>query len=570
MPPSPQPTYEFGSFRLEVGSRQLSRHGQPLALTPKAFDVLLAIVRRQGGVATKDDLMREVWADVIVEESNLTQTVFMLRRSLGDGADRVIETMPRRGYRLGVPVLVPTRSAPAVTPPGPVLYRASVTGGVPQRVLDDLSTAAAPSPDGRSLAFVRWQQTAGRRVLMTARSDGSEPRVVMERLSPAVILYGGVSWSADGARLAAVVNESFGGNAATLVEVDLATGAERVIAALPWNAGGALWHCDGRSVTVAAGGLWRIAYPGGDRQPLTRDTNRYTALSASADCRTFAALQENESSTVWVAPDGHGDQSSRRITEAGYNHGIAWFPDGRLAYESEAAGNPDIWVSDADGRRRVQLTTDASVDGFPAVSPDGRTVVFSGGRAGGSTIWRMNADGTNQVRISPPGAAYGADISPDGRWVVYHAADPVMSWSTFRIPLEGGPPVRLVDRPSTYARHSPDGRWIACNYLLKAGDDESWVIAVLPTGGGSPARFLGVRGRPTRRLTWTPDSLAVMYSNPDDGVYAAGLDGSAPRRVIRPSGALVTALSWSRNGRHFAFVRHERSSNAVLLTPATR
>jgi Tol biopolymer transport system component len=61
-----------------------------------------------------------------------------------------------------------------------------------------------------------------------------------------------------------------------------------------------------------------------------------------------------------------------------------------------------------------------------------------------------------------------------------------------------------------------------------------------------------------------------MYSNPDDGVFAAGLDGSQPRRVVGPSWELVTALSWSRDGRQLAFVRHQRSSNVVLLSPAVR
>jgi len=126
-------------------------------------------------------------------------------------------------------------------------------------------------------------------------------------------------------------------------------GHRAVRGALPWNAGGVLWHCDGRNIIVAAGRLWRIAYPGGAAQPLTHDTSRYSAPSASADCRTLAALQENQTSTVWVAPDGRSDDAARRITEAGYNHGIAWFPDGRLAYESEAGGNPDVWVVDADG-----------------------------------------------------------------------------------------------------------------------------------------------------------------------------------------------------------------------------
>ncbi len=94
--------YEFGPFKLDRGERILVRNGEPVSLTPKAFDTLLLLVRNSGHVVTKDDLMREVWPETYVEEGNLAQNIFILRKVLGDS--RYIETVPRRGYRFSAGV----------------------------------------------------------------------------------------------------------------------------------------------------------------------------------------------------------------------------------------------------------------------------------------------------------------------------------------------------------------------------------------------------------------------------------------------------------------------------------
>jgi hypothetical protein len=70
--------YEFGEFRVDTQNRVLWREQEPVPLTPKAFEVLLALVQHSGQLITKDDLMKMVWPDSFVEESNLTQTVFVL------------------------------------------------------------------------------------------------------------------------------------------------------------------------------------------------------------------------------------------------------------------------------------------------------------------------------------------------------------------------------------------------------------------------------------------------------------------------------------------------------------
>lgn len=93
--------YAFDDFRIEVGKRRLLLAGQPVPLIAKAFDLLLALVEHCDRVVDKNELMTLLWPDTIVEESNLTQNVFVLRKALGETPNdhRYIVTVPRRGYR---------------------------------------------------------------------------------------------------------------------------------------------------------------------------------------------------------------------------------------------------------------------------------------------------------------------------------------------------------------------------------------------------------------------------------------------------------------------------------------
>jgi DNA-binding winged helix-turn-helix (wHTH) protein/tetratricopeptide (TPR) repeat protein len=94
-------SYEFGPFRLDPDKQTLLRDGQPIPLTPKAFQLLLVLLRHKNEVVTKDELMKSVWPDTFVEETNLTRNIFALRKALGESEhDRYIVTVPGQGYRL--------------------------------------------------------------------------------------------------------------------------------------------------------------------------------------------------------------------------------------------------------------------------------------------------------------------------------------------------------------------------------------------------------------------------------------------------------------------------------------
>src|SRR5690349_10395843 len=93
--------YDFGPFRVDTHNRVLLRDGKTVALKPKVFDTLLVLLEHHGQVVDKDALMERLWPDTAVEEANLTQNIYVLRRVLGGRSSDVthIDTMPKRGYR---------------------------------------------------------------------------------------------------------------------------------------------------------------------------------------------------------------------------------------------------------------------------------------------------------------------------------------------------------------------------------------------------------------------------------------------------------------------------------------
>jgi TolB-like protein/tetratricopeptide (TPR) repeat protein len=105
MPQGAARIYKFGPFVLDVADRSLKRGHAPIPLTPKTFDLLVALVENAGRLVEKDSLLRRVWPDVAVEEGNLTKGVFSLRQILeAEGGPRYIETVPKRGYRFVEPI----------------------------------------------------------------------------------------------------------------------------------------------------------------------------------------------------------------------------------------------------------------------------------------------------------------------------------------------------------------------------------------------------------------------------------------------------------------------------------
>lgn len=668
--------FRFGPFTIDLAERVVVRDGQPVALPPKVFDTLAVLVEQSGRVVSKDELMARVWPDTIVEESNLTQNIFTLRRALGEEG-RSIETVPRRGYRLSAPVelviesrqsvrivteeerdgprsrttlvlsiaiavlslvsiaqfvrrtpdrletlevrklttggnvesaaispdgrfiawvanendgisirlrQIATTSEVRIVPPSSVrvdeltfspdgehvyylsgprgessLFAVSTLGGNPRKVLDDVRSPVSFAPDGKRFAFIRWFPESGEQGLMIASLDGGAPRRLITRKRPRVMDYRGPSWSPDGERIALVINESFGGSAATLITAEVRDGTERVIARnLGAAAGKVAWLPDGSGIVVASEQLWLYSYPDGERKRITNDALSYSSITVSGDGKRVAAVQTTRPTDVWLMPD-----DKRILSGSGINNGVSWLGDGRLAYLATHDGNTDVWIARADGSDPRQLTLSEALDNHPSVCGE-RAIVFASARNGGSTIWRMDADGGNQRQISGEGTHYGLDCAPDGTWLAFHRDDRVHSWSVWRMPTNGGAAQRLTDRPATFPAVSPDGRRIACNYHGANG----WTIAIMDADGTN-LRVLDAPGVPTRRLRWSPDGAAIVFArerNRIDNLVRLPIDGGAEETITSWDSARILAFDYSPDGSKLAVVRTTPVSDVVMLS----
>lgn len=156
-------SYEFDAFRLDPAKRLLTRGDLPVALTPKAFDMLLLLVERSGQLVSKEDLIKTLWAGSFVDESNLTQTVFMLRKALGESASdaRFIVTVPGRGYRFAETIrttLPQTDIRDEPPPPIPPVDRVAPAKKFPTRILGFVLLTCALALLGAYL----WRRTHAR------------------------------------------------------------------------------------------------------------------------------------------------------------------------------------------------------------------------------------------------------------------------------------------------------------------------------------------------------------------------------------------------------------------------
>jgi DNA-binding response OmpR family regulator len=120
----------FGRYTLNVREYRLCRDDQPVSLSPRPFDLLVALVARAGRLVTREELLREVWKDTVVEQSSLNAAMSVLRQALGDDAAALIETVPGRGYRFIGQVAAeeagPAPAAPVVRAPGATAVRAVI------------------------------------------------------------------------------------------------------------------------------------------------------------------------------------------------------------------------------------------------------------------------------------------------------------------------------------------------------------------------------------------------------------------------------------------------------------
>jgi Tol biopolymer transport system component/DNA-binding winged helix-turn-helix (wHTH) protein len=387
--------YEFGPFRLDPVKRRLLRDGEPVPLTPKAFDTLLALVQQSGRTVEKDDLMRRVWPGAIVEENNLNQNITALRKCLGDSrqASRYIATIPGLGYRFVAEV----KTAPAVESEPTDDLRAEASSVVEKNVgqgedvqvegtrqaTDGAESADAPTAgEGVSSERVEPLTTNAHDELRNAYDEHelSAPKhnnmvapvalAIVFVLATAYAFWG--YWKSTAPRPVA----------------EAASGVEVTALTRTGTTGRAVISPDGRYIvySVAEGGresLWLRQSSASSAQQIAPPAKvEYTGLTFSrdGDHLYFVRAETNGSAPALYRLPALGGVSTKLLDEV--HSPVTLSPDGgRMAFVRNSGGKSALMIADADGGNQRTLASRPAPDNFkvPAWSPDGKVIACSAG-----------------------------------------------------------------------------------------------------------------------------------------------------------------------------------------------
>lgn len=653
----PAVIYEFGEFHLDTAEQVLRRDGVVVPLTPKAISVLELLLRRNGNVLSRSEMIETLWPDTFVEEANLTVTISMLRKALDYNGQSYIRTIPKRGYTFSVPVrkilppkpdrndpepfntrpndvlethplqpeftrrrpstlwviaLVPvitlgawliytksrkrgSEARPAqltrltdtgnirdatISPDGnllgfvtieggreilrlknlqtneqtqlrepqegfcwglrfthdgralyyittqpnstiSVLYRIGVSGGEPRKIVVNLDSPIALSPDGSQIAFIRSFPGKHYDALVVANNDGTGERELRALSHPQKFSFSGCEWSPDGKTIAAGASRD-NGVTFTINTVSLAAGEQRELTSQSWKViAGLAWTDDGRRLYFNAGTkqapstqLWRIDIVSGALEQVTHDTNHYEGVHLTKDGARVLTMQKLEMTNLWMVDSGTVVPRKLTFGIREGEGGVLSLPSDRVLYTIEQNQILNLWVINRDGSHATQVTTQGALQ--PCATADGKYVVYASARSGVRHLYRLDLASRAEIQLTSGGGEMYPSCSPDGRWVVYTALAGARN-TLWRVSIDGDKPVQIT-RDSIIIKPviSADGKWIACTYRKDEAD--KWKIAVLPFEGGEPVKVFAMETAYQQIVRWTPDSKNLYYLRHKNGI----------------------------------------------------
>jgi Tol biopolymer transport system component/DNA-binding winged helix-turn-helix (wHTH) protein len=557
--------YEFDHFRLDAANLMLYRGESEIPLPPKVIKTLAVLVEHSGEILSKDDLMNRVWSDSVVEESNLSQYLYLIRKTLGGSPDgkSYIETLRRRGYRFNGEVrqVAPRADGngnrrPASTASGEVtverqgnvlrlVERAPQPFEKPEaeEVQVAASLAKIDSPDGRMrmaaivlaflavaaavglTAFVYYQRSANSAVAL----NGGE--ITISRLTNGAFPIE-ASLSRDGKYF--VYTETAGENSQMWLQAVGQSNRIRIAETADKVFGLKTFSPDGRFIYYAAS----------DKQnPGSTDTYRMPIMGGPA-----VKILENVAVTVSFSPDGK---------EMAF-------------YRSDPSGTSSLMIADSDGQNQRSVLTrrsPVSLAGSPAWSPDGATIIFSElgpGGSGYSDRVRINAlelssGNVRDASIENWDTVYRTEWTRDGRGFILIGTRANESYTTRRdqvyfISYPDGVSRRIT---TDGVRHEPGSLGVSDDgaVLALVGNRSSQVWTVATDGDSTKAEQIS-RGLYDGRagLAPMPDGRVgfITYTSDDLAVWSMSSKGSD---MIQLTGSplVVEELRGDPRGRYFVF-----------------
>jgi eukaryotic-like serine/threonine-protein kinase len=457
------------------------------------------------------------------------------------------------------------------------IYRLPAVGGTAVKILSDVDEGLSFSPDGSKIGFARYVPTVKESRFILTDADGANEKPILTLKQPQIIWQ--AAWSPDGRILAVGIDEQgIFGDADSIAIVSAQGGPERRIVHR-MRIEDIAWLADSSGLFVSSAGpeyahragapfqLWTVSVPEGRIRRITNDLNEYRHVRPALGAKILGASQQRFNSSIWLASAAIPSQITEIASGAGNIDGLdglAWLPDGRLLYGSSQP-IAQIWAMNRDGTRREQLTHTSFRQGAPAVTADGRTLLFFGA----ASPWLMNSDG----HIHQQGnSGWCGDISPDGKFIVFHNQEGVK-----KVVLQGGDAAQLDDDSAGCPSISPDGHWIAFP-RFDAAKNLAQLKIVAADGSGSVRLLpflssyneIQVPGAQVNSLVfWTASSDALTFVRTKNGVsnlWRTPIKGGPSSQITNFTSGLIWDHAWSRDGKYLALAKGTVSNDAILLT----
>lgn len=575
--------YTFGPFLLDLGSRQLRRNDEPVLLNARAFDTLVVLIEHHDRVVEKDELMKAVWPNSFVSDDSLTQSVFALRRALGDDSTQphFIATVPRRGYRFISPV---TTTGVATVPDGPSIdvieahpHAPVEASEPPSAAVATLPPATAPASSTSSrFALAGWAAAAVFGLLLAigiwhlgGRAAESAAGIIRFPLSaPAgTTLLSGAAVSPDGRQVAFVAQNEDSGSIRLWISV-LASGEARPVNGSE-GATRPFWSPDSASVGFFANGRLKTVSLTDD-QPRTIATVGLNPSGGSWGTSGLILFAGSRSGLSLVPESGGRPTAVTTLAPAAQERAHRWpafLPDGRRFLYTIVSTNPEragtyLGSIDTGGQTRV-LDTPAA---FATYVPSGHLLYV---RDGALMAQRFEAGATRPAGapvivagdVSVPDFLNGAMISGSSTGILAFGGG--RTGGRFVWFDRSGNKLDAIDAPTVL--HNPmlslDQRYLVADTSGELNPDLAgiWTIDL---ERGSRAR-VGAGGTPL----WSPDATRIAFSSSVKGLGSLNVrsaSGSAETEALLTTPETIGLNDWSRDGRYIVYISNSAATKKDL------
>jgi Tol biopolymer transport system component len=452
------------------------------------------------------------------------------------------------------------------------LYRTPLLGGTPERLSADVDSNITFSPDGRKLAFMRYDNPDPGKYQLIVQSVDNGGETVLTGGPNSQALYN-PAWSPDGKTILCSVLQPSEKAFSGLMAVDASTGQQRLFLGSADSFSFIAWMPDGHGLLALDSNLSSnysrqqivfVSYPEGRLIPVTRDTNDYSDLSVASNGQLLGTIlsEGHWNLSVMSATSSGGD--ARQIGPASGSTNFTWMRDGRLIDDKDGTL---YWVNPDSGAKGIFVTEPDSASSDPSECFAGRYIVFDHGQRGGKgsyNIWRADAAGGNLKQLSNGKLDHRPICSSDGQWVYYLQGN---FGDLMRVPIDGGAPHKVTDLPNLGTFDiSPDGSTVAFATINHAGGHEvSLALIATDTGKvGKPIKF----EREPGMGHLSPDGKALVYvvhQNGVDNLWRQPLDGSPGTQITSFTSEHIYDFHWSPDGSRLAMVRGHNDSDVVLI-----